>query len=429
MGYSHEINSFTSYNVRIMQIFKFGGASVKDAQGVKNLAEIVSAFGSEKVVIVVSAMGKTTNKLEELVKQAHSKGDYKETLGELKEYHHQIATELLVELPERYLQFERSLEESLSDLFTCEAMLAYDKVVPHGELMSTAIVESYLAKSMNSTWFDARAVIRTDQYFTEANVDWVVTEKQVINDLKPLAQKHIVVTQGFIGSDVEGNSTTLGREGSDYTGAILAYCLNADGFTVWKDVPGILNADPRILDGTEQYEKLSYREVTEMTYYGAQVIHPKTLKPIAQKSIPLIVRSFLDKSLPGTTIATDNTKKMIPCFVFKGNQLLVTAQVKDHSFMDEKKLGLILQVLDLLNIKINLMQNSALTFSFCIDNKEFKSKRINELLNRDFILSYDSPLNLATIKNYSPDSFNKLPWNRSVIMEQKTTNTYQVLYR
>ncbi|MEQ8904755.1 aspartate kinase [Ekhidna sp.] len=412
-----------------MQIFKFGGASVKDASGVKNLAEIVSSFDSQKLVIVVSAMGKTTNKLEELVKHAHGGEDYTNTLNELKDYHRAIASELLGETPTRYLEFEMLLEQTLESLSNHEPMLAYDMVVPFGELMSTSIIDAYLNKSTKCVWFDARSVIRTDQYFTEANVDWVVTEKQIINDLKPVVEESIVITQGFIGSDVEGNSTTLGREGSDYTGAILAYCLNAEGFTVWKDVPGILNADPRILEGAEQYEKLSYREVTEMTYYGAQVIHPKTLKPLAQKSIPLIVRSFLDKGRLGTTIATDNTTKMIPCFVFKGNQLLVTAQVKDHSFMDEKKLGLILQVLDLLNIKINLMQNSALTFSFCIDNKEFKSKRIKELLNRDFILSFESPLNLATIKNYTPDAFNKLPWNRTVIMEQKTSNNYQVLYR
>jgi aspartate kinase len=412
-----------------MQIFKFGGASVKDAVGVKNLAEIVSSFGSQKLVIVVSAMGKITNKLEELVKQAYASEDYSQTLNEVKEYHREVAHELLGEIPNRYVEFEQTLERTLEDLSEYEPMLAYDKVVPFGELMSTSIIDAYLNKTTKCVWFDARSIIRTDQYHTEANVDWVVTEKQVIANLKPIAEQSIVITQGFIGCDVEGNSTTLGREGSDYTGAILAYCLNAEGFTVWKDVPGILNADPRILEGAEQYEKLSYREVTEMTYYGAQVIHPKTLKPIAQKSIPLIVRSFLDKNRTGTTIATDNTTKMIPCFVFKGNQLLVTAQVKDHSFMDEKKLGLILQVLDLLNIKINLMQNSALTFSFCIDNKEFKSKRIKELLNRDFILSFESPLNLATIKNYTPDSFNKLPWNRTVIMEQKTSNNYQVLYR
>jgi len=414
-----------------MQIFKFGGASVKDAEGVRNLSKIIKSYNVKNLVIVVSAMGKTTNKLEELVKLGLAGNDYSQDLHELKEFHRSVAMELLGEVPQTYIHFENSLSENLDSLDKHDAMIAYDMIVPHGELMSTAIISSYLNHERKDCceWFDARSVIRTDQYFTEANVDWVVTEKQTIQLLKPIAERCIVITQGFIGSDVEGNSTTLGREGSDYTGAILAYCLNAENFTVWKDVPGILNADPRILDQTEQYEKLSYREVTEMTYYGAQVIHPKTLKPIAQKSIPLTVRSFKDQKLNGTTIASENTAKTIPCFVFKGNQLLVTAQVKDHSFMDEKKLGMILQVLDLLNIKINLMQNSALTFSFCIDNKEFKAKRIKELLNRDFILSFDSPLNLATIKNYNPDSFNKLPWNRSVIMEQKTSNNYQVLYR
>lgn len=414
-----------------MHIFKFGGASVKDAEGVRNLAKIVLSHDTKEIVVVVSAMGKTTNKLEELLKLAHGGGDYYSTLDELKQYHRSIIDELLNEVPIQYVDFERSLETTLASISTVDAMLAYDMVVPHGELMSTSIINAYLNNQKEGVchWFDAREAIRTDQYFTEANVDWVVTEKQVVKQLEPLIKTQLVITQGFIGSDVEGNSTTLGREGSDFTGSILAYCLNAESFTVWKDVPGILNADPRILDNTEQYEQLSYREVTEMTYYGAQVIHPKTLKPIAQKSIPLIVRSFKDQDKVGTTIGSENTTKTVPCFVFKGNQLLVTAQVKDHSFMDEKKLGLILQVLDLLNIKINLMQNSALTFSFCIDNKEFKSKRIKELLNRDFLLSFESPLNLATIKNYTPESFNKLPEGRLVIMEQKTINNYQVLYR
>ena len=309
-------------------------------------------------------------------------------------------------------------------------MFAYDMVVPHGELMSTSLINAHLNKEgVKSAWIDARTLVRTDQYFSEANVDWVVTEKQIKAIMQRGDLGGVAITQGFIGSDVEGNSTTLGREGSDYTGAILAYCLDAEGFTVWKDVPGILNADPRIMKDTEQYNQLSYREVTEMTYYGAQVIHPKTLKPIAQKSIPLTVRSFVDHAISGTTISSINTPKKIPCFVFKGNQLLVTAQVKDHSFMDEKKLGLILQVLDLLNIKINLMQNSALTFSFCIDYKPFKVKRIKELLNRDFILSFEESLKLATIKNYTGEAFKMLPQQREEIMEQKTVDNYQVLYR
>lgn len=413
-----------------MQVFKFGGASVKDADGVKNLTDIVKSFKDDSLVIVVSAMGKTTNKLEELVSLAMAGESYISALNELKEYHRAISRKILGEITKSYTAFEDSLEEKLSRLSDYDEMFAYDMIVPHGELMSTSLISSYLnQEGIECTWLDARLLIRTDQYFSEANVDWVVTEKQVQQLMRPSKKRQVMITQGFIGSDVEGNSTTLGREGSDYTGAILAYCLNADGFTVWKDVPGILNADPRILDDTEQYNQLSYREVTEMTYYGAQVIHPKTLKPIAQKSIPLTVRSFVDHAKSGTLISATNTPKQIPCFVFKGNQLLVTAQVKDHSFMDEKKLGLILQVLDLLNIKINLMQNSALTFSFCIDNKSFKAKRIKELLNRDFILSFEEPLSLATIKNYTHESFNMLPWNRSVIMEQKTVNNYQVLYR
>ncbi|MEM0938899.1 MAG: aspartate kinase [Bacteroidota bacterium] len=412
-----------------MQIFKFGGASVKDADGIKNLSKIMKSFYQDKLTIVVSAMGKTTNKLEELVSLAYRKQSYQDALDDLIHYHKAIIADLLLETPPKYAAFEKSLKQNLVKVSDKDEMFAYDMIVPHGELMSTSIIAAYLNKEgILCEWVDARTVIRTDQYFSEANVDWVVTEKQIQEKLKPDLENKTVITQGFIGSDVEGNSTTLGREGSDYTGAILAHCLNAAGFTVWKDVPGILNADPRILDQTEQYDQLSYREVTEMTYYGAQVIHPKTLKPIAQKNIPLTVRSFKDHAIPGTTISSINTTKNIPCFIFKKNQLLITAQVKDHSFMEEKKLGIILQVLDLLNIKINLMQNSALTFSFCIDNKPFKAKRIKELLNRDFILSFEEPLSLATIKNYTSDAFNELPRNRLVIMEQKTAKNYQVLY-
>ncbi len=410
-----------------MQIFKFGGASVKDAAGIKNLKEVVSRFGTDQLVIVVSAMGKTTNKLEDLVKRAVEGKAYDDELNELKSYHRSIANELLGEVPEGYAAQEASLEKWLNEVSGKDFLWSYDQVVPHGELMSTSLIHAYVAKGLTCDWLDARTVVRTDQYFTESNVDWVVTEKSIINRFKEISNP--IITQGFIGSDEEGNTTTLGREGSDFTGSIFAYCLNAESFTVWKDVVGILNADPRIMKETEKYDRLSYREVTEMTYYGAQVIHPKTLKPLAQKSVPLHVRSFLELDQEGTLIANENTKKTVPCFVFKSHQLLVTAAVKDHSFMNEQKLGMILQVLDLLNIKINLMQNSALTFSFCIDNKEFKARRIKELLNRDFILTFDEPLSLATIKNYRPESFNQLPEEREVLMEQKTASNYQVLYR
>lgn len=410
-----------------MQIFKFGGASVKDVEGVRNLERVVQRFGTDQLVIVVSAMGKTTNKLEVLAKMAVEDENYQDLLSELLGDHQSIAETLIGELPSGYLEWENSLKEWLGRVKGEDFLWSYDQVVPHGELMSTSIIQAYLNQKLDCDWLDARSVVRTDQYFTEANVDWVVTEKKIGGGLKDLSKP--IITQGFIGSDAEGNTTTLGREGSDFTGSIFAYCLNAERFTVWKDVVGILNADPRIMKHTEKYDRLSYREVTEMTYYGAQVIHPKTLKPLAQKSVPLHVRSFAELDQEGTLISAENTMKTVPCFVFKTNQLLVTAAVKDHSFMNEQKLGMILQVLDLLNIKINLMQNSALTFSFCIDNKEFKAKRIKELLNRDFILSFDAPLNLATIKNYRPDSFNMLPEDREVLMEQKTAANYQVLYK
>jgi aspartate kinase len=411
-----------------VQIFKFGGASVKDADGIKNLEKVVKKFGDNKTVVVVSAMGKTTNKLEKLVELAVEGKEYETEINEIFTYNREIIQELNKTIPEKYEKWEKSLEQTCKKVAHEDPLWAYDQIVPHGELMSTSIIHSYLVKNSNCQWVDARDMIKTDQYFTEANIDWVNTEKKVVSELSKYKDA-LVITQGFIGSDAEGNSTTLGREGSDFSGSILAYCLGAESFTVWKDVEGILNADPRIMDQTVKYDRLSYREITEMTYYGAQVIHPKTLKPIAQKSIPLIVRSFEQLDKNGTLISTLNTKKTGPCYVFKGNQLLVTAEVKDHNFMNEQKLGMILQVLDLLNIKINLMQNSALTFSFCIDNKEFKAKRIKELLNRDFILSFETKLNLATIKNYQPESFKHLPPDREVLMEQKTALNYQVLYR
>lgn len=412
-----------------MRVFKFGGASVKDPEGVRNLKSILEREGYQDTAVVVSAMGKTTNNLEDIFKKAHNKESYKNELNSLISFHRNIAMDLMGLLPNEYLKLENELRQKLEAVGDEDYIKGYDMIVPYGELFSTTLIAKFLEGSFSVNWFDIREVIRTDQYFTEANIDWVVTERQIQKAMKPLLNDSTVVTQGFIGSDQDGNTTTLGREGSDFTGSVIAYCLNAASFTVWKDVPGILNADPRRMKQTEMYQLLSYSEVTEMTYYGAQVIHPKTLKPLAQKSIPLVVRSFKEVASKGTMISEMPSEKKVPCFVFKGNQLLVKAKVKDHSFMEEKKLGLILQVLDLLNIKINLMQNSALTLAFCIDNKGFKLKRIKELLNRDFILSFEEELSLATIKNYTPESFTQLPEDRDVIMEQKTPDNYQVLYK
>lgn len=412
-----------------MQVFKFGGASISSAERIRNFARIVESHAIENLVIVVSAMGGVTDMLADLVVKAHRMESYEELLQRILLLHRDVIKALDIDYFESYQILEKSLKQHLEEINQLSELIATDRILPYGELMSTTILSAYLNKlNIKTKWLDARELIRTDQYYGEANVDWVVTEYQIQTKIKSNLQD-VIITQGFIGSDVDGNSTTLGRNGSDFTGAILAYCLNAKNLIVWKDVPGILNADPSVLKETSLFESLSYREATEMAYYGAEVIHPKTLKPLAQKNIQLSVKSFLNEASSGTTISNRHSPKSIPCFVFKGNQLLVTAEVKDHSFMEEKKLGMILQVLDLLNIKINLMQNSALTFSFCIDNKPFKAKRIMELLNRDFILSFDDKLSLATIKNYNHHSFNLLPWNRTVIMEQKTTHNYHVVYR
>ena len=412
-----------------MYIYKFGGASVKNTDGIINLKNIIQETQYDQLVIVVSAMGKITNDLENIAIAVCDNKPFDTQIENLFSFHRQISQSLLGMIPYAYTQLETKLKKTIEQININDFAKAYDQITPFGELMSTTIIYSYLQKSMKIQWLDARTVVKTDQYFSEANVDWIETEKKIKNIFPPLLSKGLVITQGFIGSDEMENSTTLGKEGSDYTGAILAYCLNAKEMTVWKDVKGILNADPHIFDTAELYEYLSYREVTEMTYYGAKVIHPKTLKPLAQKKIPLKVRSFKNLTLTGTLISPIKTDKIIPCFIFKNNQLLITAQVKDHSFMDEKKLCMILQVLDLLNIKINLMQNSALTLSFCIDNKAFKAKRIRELLNRDFVLFFEEPLNLATIKNYRTDSFHQLPKGINIIMEQKTPNNYQILYK
>ena len=412
-----------------MYIYKFGGASVKNTDGIINLKNIIQETQYDQLVIVVSAMGKITNDLENIAIAVCDNKPFDTQIENLFSFHRQISQSLLGMIPYAYTQLETKLKKTIEQININDFAKAYDQITPFGELMSTTIIYSYLQKSMKIQWLDARTVVKTDQYFSEANVDWIETEKKIKNIFPPLLSKGMVITQGFIGSDEMENSTTLGKEGSDYTGAILAYCLNAKEMTVWKDVKGILNADPHIFDTAELYEYLSYREVTEMTYYGAKVIHPKTLKPLAQKKIPLKVRSFKNLTLTGTLISPIKTDKIIPCFIFKNNQLLITAQVKDHSFMDEKKLCMILQVLDLLNIKINLMQNSALTLSFCIDNKAFKAKRIRELLNRDFVLFFEEPLNLATIKNYRTDSFHQLPKGINIIMEQKTPNNYQILYK
>lgn len=413
-----------------MQVYKFGGASVKDAAGVKNLGAIVEHHKGETLLIVVSAMGKTTNALEELARFAFKGINYEDPLNELVSYHSHICEELFGEVPEPVNHWIVSLRDSLKRTSAGTKWLEYyDTVIPYGELLSTSIVHQYLAQKFNSTWLDARRYIKTNSRFTEANVEWQLTEHYISRDLPGLLKEGPVITQGFIGSDLTGKTTTLGREGSDYTGAIFAHCLKAESLTVWKDVPGLLNADPKKFPSAELFEELSFQEVTELTYYGAKVIHPKTIRPLAQRNIPLLVKSFLEPSGKGTRIHEHEKVGGKPCYVFKENQLLVTLRVRDNSFMDEKKLGKIFLAMDHVNIKINMMHSSALTFTFCMDYNEDKLEAMKDYLQHDFQILYNEGLELATIKNYTVDSLSMLPPLGEVILEQKTRNNYQVVYR
>lgn len=411
-----------------MRIFKFGGASVKDANGVRNLVKIVRQYPDQPLVVVVSAMGKATNALEIIAKKAYERKPYSIELDTLIATHQTICNELFAELPQDIANWFVQLEESLKTP-TKNWLPFYDQIIPYGELISTSIVYHYLSKETEAEWLDARSCIKTNSFFTEANVDWQLTEHFISRDLPVLLENGPVITQGFIGSDLTGKNTTLGREGSDFTGAIFAYCLKAESLTVWKDVPGLLNADPKKFEEAELFDELSYQEVTELTFYGAKVIHPKTIRPLAQRNIPLYVKSFVNPDGKGTVILEKDKISTKHCFVFKENQLLVTLRVKDSSLMDEKKLVKIFQATSHANIKINLMHNSALTFTLCMDDNLDKLMLLKDYLHGDFQVLYNEGLHLATIKNYSDESFAMLPPLGETILEQRTRNNYQVLYK
>ncbi|RYG05950.1 MAG: aspartate kinase, partial [Chitinophagaceae bacterium] len=346
-----------------MQVFKFGGASVKDASGVKNLAEIVKNYTPNNLLIVVSAMGKVTNKLEELT-WAYIKGDENvhEIFEDVKAFHFDIINELFEDhknpifndVANTFVEIEWLLEEEAND----SAGYLYDQIVSIGELVSTKIVAAYLnLAGIFAIWADARNYIQTDNNYREANVIWNKTELEIQKNLPQFLAQGIVVTQGFIGGTSENFTSTLGRDGSDYSAAIFCACLNAESLTIWKDVPGVLNADPKWFDETEKIEELSYHDAIELTYYGANVIHPKTIKPIQNKGIPLYVRSFLEPKEVGTAITNTQSPLPVPSFIFKVNQVLISIFPKDFSFIIEENLSHIFSILHKNKVKVNTMLN------------------------------------------------------------------------
>lgn len=405
-------------------VLKFGGASVKDAAGVKNLAHILNNYPTESLLIVVSAMGKTTNLLESIADRHCSNGQSSDLMDQFRSYHLSICDSLFGAIPDSIKGLQEAFDQALKAP-SVDLLQFKDRIVAFGELMSTKIVAEYLG----AQWLDARAFIKTDSKYSEADVHWKETEDLIVERLSPYLTQGIVVTQGYIGSDQQGNTTTLGREGSDYSGAIFAHCLGADSLTVWKDVPGMMSADPRHFIDVEKFDEISYQEVIELTYYGAKVIHPKTIHPLSEKNIPLFVKSFVEPSASGTKISGDTDVSLKTSFVIKEDQLLISVRVIDNSFMDEDKMSQILESLSRHNIKANLIHNSALTFTCCIDNIVYKKEQIIQHLSQSFQVLYNENLFLATIKNYREDSFEKLPKGIKKIIEQQSRNNYQVVYQ
>jgi aspartate kinase len=422
-----------------MRIFKFGGASVKDADGVRNLAGILSSFKDEKLVVVISAMGKITNALEKVVNAYYERDEKVQSyVNEVKSFHKKIIAELKFKKPEIILQeidsvfveMEWTLEEETAR--SKGYAFAYDQLVSQGELLSTKIISSWLNENgISNQWIDARDFLITDNTYRDAKINWAETEKLAQTEIHlGFNGNSIIVTQGFIGATSENFTTTLGREGSDYTAAILAHVLNVKEVVVWKDVPGILSADPKYYDDAVKLLEVSYHDAIELTYYGASVIHPKTIKPLENKNIPMRVCSFVSPKEKGTVIGNfSETKPKVPCFIFKTNQILVSISAEDFSFIAEGNLSEIFSVFSKHTVKVNLMQNSAISFSVCIDNDRFKIPALLNDLKKKFKVLYNDGLRLVTVRHYFPSTIEKLTEGKTILVEQLSRHTAQLVIR
>lgn len=421
-----------------MLVFKFGGASVKDASAVKNVAKILGLFASQKKMVVISAMGKTTNLLEEIVRALKDRNDQKFEIlvDQCYEFHLDILNNLFTEKHDGvYRELDAVFEKIRAKkdaFFSDNYHFEYDQLVSMGEVISTLVVEAYLRElGEKSAWIDARKLIRTDHMYRDANVDWKKTEELIRREIEPLTDNSdTFITQGFIGHTAEGFTTTLGREGSDYTAAIFAYCLDAESVTIWKDVPGMLNADPKWFDNTIKLDKISFREAIELSYYGATVIHPKTIKPLQNKHIPLYVKSFVDPHAEGTTIQESTEfDHLVPSFIFKMEQVLFSIRPKDFSFIVEENLSSIFEKLSGVGAKISLMQNSALSFSFVLDQSKTDIQEIYDLFKDTYEVRYNENLELVTIRHYNQETIDRVMVSKEQIVEQKTRHTIRILMK
>ena len=420
-----------------MKVYKFGGASVNSIERIRNVADIIEAEKNDKILIVISAMGKTTNALEKVAEKFYS-GENNEALllfEEIKNDHlttlHQLVSLNKKEATGHLKDFFTEIEWLLHDKAVKGYDYYYDQIVCIGELLSTSIISAYLSeRGILNSWVDVRDIFRTDDNFRNANVDIAYASKKTIELLLPLFQdKNIVITQGFIGSTDENESTTLGREGSDYSAALFTNIFDAEALTIWKDVKGIMNADPKEFPDAQYIQALSFREVIEMTYYGAQVIHPKTIKPLQNKNIPLLVKSFLETHLPGTIISNAITHHLPPIIVLKENQVLLKLSTKDFSFIGEKSITHIYELFAELKINPNLTQNGAIDFLVCLDDHSEKIEKIALAASSFFEVHLERNLTLLTVRHFTNESLNKLTSGKNIILEQRTEKTIQILMR
>ena len=418
-----------------MKIFKFGGASTNSFDRIQNLGYILQNHTDEKILIVISAMGKMTNSLEKVVEEFYE-GKNEEALRlfqKVKDYHlnqlKYLVTFQWQKATNQLTDFFTEVEWLLHDKPVKDYDYYYDQIVCSGELLSSTLISYYLNENrIPNKWIDVRDVLRTDDTFRQAKVDWEVSRKQAREKLMPLFDNtNFVVTQGFIGSTDENESTTLGREGSDFTAAIFAELMDAESVTIWKDVNGVMNADPKDFQEAVTIDELSYKEVIEMAYYGAQVIHPKTIKPLQNKDIPLFVRSFLDLRLTGTVITQKSAMLLPPMIVYKRRQVLLTLQSVDFSFVEGKPTTFLYEVLRKLNIRPNLTQNTAISLIICMDDADQKIQEVSQEVSQIFDVSVQKNLTLLTIRHYSDAMIEKLSGNKEIILEQKTKDTVQLL--
>ncbi len=418
-----------------MQVHKFGGASINSTERIRNMQSIVKSLNTDKTLIVVSAMGKSTNELEEIVSLSQA-GKMKEAhvaLNELRARHITFANELFGSHPERINEMTSLFIEVEKILTQDESMdydTFYDSIVPYGELISSLMISHFLNVSgISNVWLDVRKVLKTNDHHREAGILWNISKPVIRHEIDQLFRKNsLIITQGFIGSTLEERSTTLGREGSDFTAAIFANILHGESVTIWKDVDGVMNADPKQMKDAEIIPHLNYKEVIEMAYYGAQVIHPKTIKPLQNESIPLYVKSFVHPKLPGTVINNHSPAQLPPVIVYKKHQVLLSFQTEDYSFIEGKPTRYLNEVFASARVKANISQNTAISLLICMDEHEEKREKIIREAGK-FKVTVDRDLTLLTVRHYNDTILQKLTTGKQIILEQRTENTLQVLYK